>query len=127
MNVFDKFIVGDTENINWVFETRHFNQRLSDNNISREFIVDCVMYEEPLRWDRSPKKHNEYNVIFKAPDNKNYSEIKVVFACEDNTITLVTIMPNQGSGTDRSKNVFKTQEYKDLEKKRLKAISKRKW
>lgn len=125
MNVFDKFIVGQTENIDWVFETTHFNQRLQENGLSREFIVDTVMYEEPLRWDKAG--NNEYEVIFKAPETKIYTEIRVIFACEDNTITLVTVMPNEGSGTDRQKNMFKTKEYKDLEKKRLKAINKRKW
>ena len=73
MNVFDKFIVGDTKNIDWIFETTHFNQRLQDNGISREFIVDTVMYEEPLRWDKSG--NNQYEVIFKAPDTKRYTEI----------------------------------------------------
>lgn len=125
MNVFDKFILGDTENIDWIFETKHFNQRLQDNGISREFIVDTVMYEEPIRWDNAGS--NQYEVIFKAPETKKYTEIRTIFACKDNTITLVTIMPNEGSGTDRQKNMFKTEEYKNLEKKRLKAISKRKY
>ena len=53
MKVFDKFILGDTESIDWCFENTHFNQRLSQNGIKREYIVDTVMYEEPLRYEKS--------------------------------------------------------------------------
>lgn len=125
MKVFDKFIVGDTENINWCFENRHFNERLGQNGIKREWIVDTVMYEEPLRYEKSGD--NEYSVIFKAPENKNYSELKLIFGCHDNTIDLVTVMPNSESATNRHKQKYKSSKQKDIDKKRLKAISKRKW
>ena len=36
MNAFDKFMIGETSTIDWCFENRHFNKRLSDNGISRE-------------------------------------------------------------------------------------------
>ena len=62
MKVFDKFILGDTESIDWCFENTHINQRLSDNGIKREYIVDCVMYEEPLRYEKNG--NNEYEVIY---------------------------------------------------------------
>lgn len=126
MNVFDKFIVGDTENIDWCFENRHFNERLTQNGIKREWIVDTVMYEEPLRYEKSGK-NNEYAVIFKAPENKDYKELKVIFGCNKNTIDLVTIMPNSESATNRQQNKYKSAKQKDIDKKRLKAISKRKW
>ena len=42
MNVFDKFIMGDTADINWCFENRHFIERLDENGISREYVVDCL-------------------------------------------------------------------------------------
>lgn len=123
MDVFDKFLIGDTKSINWCFENRHFNQRLQDNRISRQYIVDTVMYEEPIRYDTSGK--NMYEVIFPAPESKDYPEIKVVFGCHDNTIDLVTIMP-QGK-TNRQKNKFKSDSYKKVEKKRIQAMAKRKY
>ncbi|WP_407416508.1 hypothetical protein [Methanobrevibacter sp.] len=125
MKVFDKFILGDTESIDWCFENTHFNRRLSDNGIKREFIVDTVMYEEPLRYEKSGNE--EYEVIYEAPPNKDYKELKIVFACHGNAIDLVTIMPNFQTATNRQKKKYQSDKRKDIEKKRLKAIAKRKW
>lgn len=125
MNVFDKFIVGDTESIDWCFENTHFNKRLAENGIKRDFIVDTIMYEEPVRYEKSG--NNEYEVIYEAPPNKDYKELKLIFACHENTIDLVTIMPNFQTATNRQKKKYQSDKRKDIEKKRLKAISKRKW
>ena len=120
LTAFEKFEVGKTDSIDWCFENTHFQKRLQDNGISREFIVNTVMYDEPLRYEKSGS--NEYSVYFEAPPTKKYNEIKVVFACEGNRIDLVTIMP-EGT-TERQKNTFKSKEYKDAEKKRKQAMSK---
>ncbi len=125
MNVFDKFIVGDTENIDWCFENTHFNRRLSDNGISREYIVDCVMYEEPISYERL--EDNKYAVVFKAPPSKDYKEIRVVFGCSGNKIDLVTIMRNNETTTNRQNKQFQSAKKKNIEKKRLNALKKRKW
>lgn len=122
MNVFDYFLSGNTEDIDWCFENTHFIQRLNDNRISREFIVNTILYEEPLRYERSG--NNQYEVIYNAPETKNYKEIKVIFACNENSIDLVTIIPIKN--TNRQKNIYKSEKYKKLEKDRIKAISKRK-
>ncbi len=119
LNAFDKFEIGQTESIDWCFENTHFQKRLQDNGISLDFIIKTVKYDEPLRYEKTGK--NQYSVYFKAPATKNYSEIKIVFACCDNKINLVTIMP-EGT-TERQKNTFKSDKYKDIEKKRKKAIS----
>ena len=65
MNVFDKFIMGDTSSINWCFENRHFVERLDENGISRQYIVDCLMNEEPISWEHIEKE--KYAAVFKAP------------------------------------------------------------
>ena len=116
MKVFDRFILGDTENIDWCFENTHFNQRLSDNGIKRQYIVDTVMYEEPLRYEKSGNE--EYEVIYEAPANKDYKEIKLIFACHGNTIDLVTIMPNFQTATNRQKKKYQSDKRKDIDKKR---------
>ncbi|MBR3213030.1 MAG: DUF4258 domain-containing protein [Methanosphaera sp.] len=121
MDVFDRFLIGDTHDIEWCFDNTHFIKRLNQNRISRSFIVDTVFNEEPLRYEVNG--NGKYEVFFKAPENKDYKEIKVVFACADNRIDLVTIMP-LGS-TERQKNRYKSDSYKSLEKKRLQAIRKR--
>lgn len=125
MNVFDRFIVGDTENIDWCFENTHFNRRLSDNGISREFIVDCVMNEEPISYERL--EGNKYAVVFKAPPSKDYKEIRVVFACNGDKIDLVTIMRNNETTTNRQNKQYQSEKKKSIEKKRIQAIKKRKW
>ena len=74
-----------------------------------------------------PIENNEYEVIYEAPPNKDYKELKLIFACHENTIDLVTIMPNFQTATNRQKKKYQSDKQKDIEKKRLKAISKRKW
>jgi hypothetical protein len=69
MNVFDKFIMGDTSSINWCFENRHFIQRLDENGISREYIVDCLLNEEPISWEHVERE--KYAAVFKAPPSKD--------------------------------------------------------
>lgn len=125
MNAFDKFMIGETSTIDWCFENRHFNKRLSDNWISREYVVDCLMDEEPIRYERVD--NNSYAVIYEAPANKTYDEIRIIMSVKGNSINLVTIMRNNESVTDRQKRQYQSNKTKNIEKKRLKAISKRKW
>lgn len=125
MNVFDKFIVGDTAGINWCFENRHFIQRLDENGLKREYVVDCVMNEEPVSYEHLERE--KYAVVFKAPPSKDYKEIRVVMACSGNSIDLVTVMRNNETTTNRQNRQYQTDKKKNIEKKRLKALSKRKW
>ena len=125
MNVFDKFLMGDTSSINWCFENRHFINRLQDNGISRQYVMDCVMNEEPVSWERV--EGSTYAVVFEAPENKDYKEIRVLMACSGNSIDLVTIMRNNETTTSRQNRQYQSDKKKNLEKKRLKALSKRKW
>ena len=125
MDVFDRFIMGDTGTIEWCFENIHFSERLNDNRVSREFLVDCLMNEEPIDYERLDS--NKYAVIFKAPETKDYKEIRVILACKDNTINLVTVMRNNETTTNRQNKQYQSDKKKNLEKKRIKAISKRKY
>lgn len=125
MNAFDKFLIGDMTSINWCFENRHFVKRLQDNGISRKYIVDCLMEEEPIKYEHIDS--STYAAVYKAPPNKDYKEIRVVMAVEGNTINLVTIMRNNETTTERQKRQYQSSEHKNIEKKRLNALSKRKW
>ena len=125
MNVFDKFVMGDTAGIDWCFENRHFIQRLDENGISREYVVDCLLNEEPVSWEHIERE--KYAAVFKAPPSKDYKEIRVVMACKGNSIDLVTIMRNNETTTNRQKKQYQSDKKKNIEKKRLKALSKRKW
>lgn len=125
MNVFDKFVMGDTAGIDWCFENRHFIQRLDENGISREYVVDCLLNEEPISWEHIERE--KYAAVFKAPPSKDYKEIRVVMACKGNSIDLVTVMRNNETTTNRQKKQYQSDKKKNIEKKRLKALSKRKW
>ncbi|MBP3791523.1 MAG: DUF4258 domain-containing protein [Methanobrevibacter sp.] len=125
MNVFDKFLMGETTGINWCFENRHFQQRLDENGLTREYVVDCLMMEEPIKWDR--EDGNLYSVVYKAPSNKDYKEIRLLMACSGNSIDLVTVMRNNETTTNRQNKQYQSNKKKEIEKKRLKALSKRKW
>ena len=125
MNVFDKFLMGDTAGINWCFENRHFVERLQENGISRQYVVDCLMNEEPVSWERV--EGNTYAAVFEAPLNKDYKEIRVLMACSGNSIDLITVMRNNETTTSRQNRQYQSEKKKNIEKKRLKALSKRKW
>lgn len=125
MNVFDKFLMGETVGINWCFENRHFLDRLQENGISREYVVDCLMMEEPISWERT--EGNMYAVVYRAPENKDYKEIRILMACSGNSIDLVTVMRNNETTTDRQNRQYQSSKKKEIEKKRRKALSKRKW
>ena len=115
MNIFDEFIIGNTDVIEWGFDNSHFNQRLLDNGISRKFIEDTVKNQEPLRWEN--ESGSKYAVFFNAPSTKDYKEIKVIFGCEGNKINLVSVIPISKK--------FKPKKYDDFDKKRNKAYLKR--
>ncbi|WP_458403367.1 DUF4258 domain-containing protein [Methanobrevibacter sp.] len=125
MNVFDKFIMGDTSGINWCFENRHFIERLDENGLTRQYVVDCLMNEEPISWEHIERE--KYAAVFKAPQSKDYKEIRVVMACSGNSIDLLTVMRNNETTTSRQNRQYQSDKKKNLEKKRLKALSKRKY
>lgn len=125
MNVFDKFIMGETSSINWCFENRHFQERLDENGLSRSYVMDCLMNEEPVSWEHVERE--KYAVVYKAPSSKDYKEIRILMACSGNSIDLVTIMRNNETTTNRQKKQYQTDKQKNIEKKRIKALSKRKW
>ena len=125
MNVFDKFIMGEVQSIDWCFENRHFIERLDENGISRKYVVDCLLNEEPISWEHVEAE--KYAVVFPAPPSKDYREIRVLMACSGNSIDLVTVMRNNETTTSRQNRQYQSEKKKNIEKKRLKALSKRKW
>ena len=125
MNVFDKFLMGETAGIQWCFENRHFTDRLSENGIPRDYVIDCLMMEEPISYEHV--EGEKYAVVYEAPDNKDYKEIRVILACSGNSIDLVTVMRNNETTTSRQNRQYQSEKKKSIEKKRLKAMSKRKW
>jgi hypothetical protein len=83
------------------------------------------MMEEPVSYEHV--EGDKYAVVYKAPENKDYKEIRVLMACSGNSIDLVTVMRNNETTTNRQNKQYQSDKKKAIEKKRLKALSKRKW
>ena len=81
--------------------------------------------EEPVSYEHV--EDNKYAVVYKAPANKDYKEIRLIMACSGNSIDLVTAMRNNETTTNRQNKQYQSEKKKAIEKKRLKALSKRKW
>ena len=125
MNVFDRFLMGDVSGISFCMENRHFTERLSENGISRQYVTDCLMDEEPVSWEHV--EGDTYAVVYDAPENKDYREIRILMACSGNSIDLITIMRNNETTTSRQNRQYQSEKKKSIEKKKNKALSKRKW
>ena len=83
------------------------------------------MCEEPVSWEHVEAE--KYAAVFPAPPGKDYREIRVIMACSGNSIDLVTVMRNNETTTSRQNRQYQSEKKKSIEKKRLKALSKRKW
>jgi hypothetical protein len=83
------------------------------------------MCEEPISYEHV--EGNKYAVVYEAPPGKDYKEIRILMACSNNSIDLVTVMRNNETTTNRQNRQYQSEKKKSIEKKRLKALSKRKW
>ena len=125
MNIFDRFLIGDVGDINFNFKNTHFLERLRENGLTHEYIMECVFEMEPVSWQHV--EANKYAVVYPAPENKDYKEIRLLMGCSDNSINMITVMMNNETATMRQTRHYQSKEKREIEKKRLKAISKRKF
>ena len=123
MNVFDMYLIGDIDSINWGFNSPHLNQRLQENGIGLNYIQDMIFLNEPV--DFAYSKDNRYEVFFESPET-DYEELKFIFACGSNSIDVITVMPNTLIGSNKNRERFYPDSHKKLKKQQKKAFSKRK-
>ena len=50
-----------------------------------------VLNEEPIYFEHS--RGNRYEVFFETPDTKEYDELKLIFACHNDEIAVISVMP----------------------------------
>ena len=124
MHVFDLYLIGDVDSINWRFNSLHLDQRLRENGIELDYIQDMIFYEEPV--DFAYIGDNRYEVFIESPRSKTYDELKLIFACGDDSIDVITVMPNNLIGSNKNQTMFYTDSHKKLKKQQSKAIAKRK-
>ena len=92
MHVFDLYLMGYVDFINWGFSSLHLEQRLSENGISLDYIQDKIFYEEPI--DFAYSRDNRFEVFFESPETKDYDELKLIFACGVDSIDVISVIPN---------------------------------
>ena len=119
MNVFDMYLMGDVDSINWGFSSQHLEQRLKENGIKLDYIQDLVFYEEPL--DHSRISDDRFEVFFEAPQDKSYGQLRLIFACGRDSIDVITVIPTTIGCTNRYKSKFETVDYKKMKKMLAKA------
>ena len=124
MNVFDLYLIGDVDSINWGFQSLHLNQRLRDNGINLDYIQDLVFNEVPI--DFAYSRDNRFEVFFETPDTKDYAELKLIFACGSNSIDVISVMPNTLNGSYKNQTKYCSDSHKKLKKQQAKAYAKRK-
>ena len=78
MHVFDLYLIGDVDSINWGFHSGHLDQRLRENCIKLDYIQDMIFYEEPV--DFAYIGDNRYEVFIESPRSKKYAELRLIFA-----------------------------------------------
>ena len=95
--MFLHFLNKDVEKIAWDFRPAHFRFRSMENRLSKEELESMVRNCEYVHWEKSdennPKYKDRYQVFFKAPDFKNYDEVKIIFHCNPSNIAVITVMP----------------------------------
>ena len=123
MHVFDLYLIGDVDSINWGFHSPHLNRRLRENCIKLDYIQDMIFYEEPV--DFAYIGDNRYEVFIESPRSKTYDELKLIFACGDDSIDVITVMPNNHVGNNKNQTMFYTDRHKKFKKQQSKAIAKR--
>ena len=124
MNVFDRYLSGDMEGIEWNFNKLHLDERLKLNGISKDFIKNKILNDDPN--DSYESRDNSYVVFFDAPESKDCDEIRVIFYCNRNEISVVSIMPNTDIGTLKNQDKHRSSDDLNLRHHVAKAHSKRK-
>lgn len=123
MNVFDLYIMGEVDSIEWNFNCLHLSDRLRENCVNLDYVKDMVLNEEPTYFEHS--RDNRYEVFIETPETKEYDELKLIFACNSNTIAVISVMPNNLIGTKKNQTKFYSNHMKNIKNLTAKAHAKR--
>lgn len=126
MSVFDNYLEGKMDNIQWNFNIAHLQDRLRMNRLTADYLKDTLLNGFPTDWEKSQDYSDRYVVFYEAPESKNYDEIKVILRCIQNEINVISVMPNNNIGTLKNQNRHCGAAYKNHKKQIQKAYSKRK-
>ena len=113
-NLVDQLYFG-TLDVNCVnLNFNHFQKRLAENRFSLDFIKNLLFNEEMLDYNKSQNYENGYELLYLAPDSKDFDKITVCVKIFNDCINVMTIYGDNFSSSKRRRNSSKP---KDLLKK----------
>ena len=97
----------DVDRVNIKFD------HIRDRSILNRFSVDCIknllFNEEMLDYDVSDEKYaNGYELLYEAPDTKEYGLIKICVQIFNNCINVMTVYPPNYSCSKKRQNSTKS-------------------
>jgi len=108
-SLIDQLYVGtlDVDRVNIKFD--HIRDRSILNRFSMDFIRHLIFNEEMVDYDVSSEEYkNGYELLYKAPDNKEYGLIKICVKIFNNCINVMTVYPPNYSCSKRRQKSTKS-------------------
>ena len=122
MNIFDRFLVGDMDNVDLNLNNPHINESIRKNSLNREDVINALLYEEVSDWEMG---HDGRLVVFytcealnTSPMAKDHKYYKMVLNSLNGSLNVVTVIPET--------RLFRDSVSKRRDKQVAKAFSKRK-
>ena len=105
-NLVDQLYVG-TLDVNCVnLNFNHFQERLVENRFSFDFIENLLFNEEMLDYNKSEYYENGYELLYPAPDSKEYGKIKICVKIFNDCINVMTIYEDRFSASKSRRNAY---------------------
>ena len=107
-NLVDQLYVG-TLNVNCVnLNFNHLKQRLNENRLSLDFVKNLLFNEEMLDYNESEYYENGYELLYDAPNSKDYGKIKICVKIFNDCINVMTIYAENNTSTKSRRNSSKS-------------------
>lgn len=107
-NLVDQLYVG-TLDVNCVnLNFNHFQKRLAENRFSLDFIKNLLFNEEMLDYNKSQNYENGYELLYLAPDSKDFDKITVCVKIFNDCINVMTIYGDNFSSSKKKEEFIKT-------------------
>ena len=106
-NLIDQLYVGtlDVDRVNLNFN--HFRQRLVENKLSLDFVKNLLFNEEMLDYNVSENHENGYELLYEAPDSKDFEKITICVKIFNDCINVMTIYGDNFTSSKRRRNSSK--------------------
>ena len=127
ISLVDELYLGtlDSKYIN--FNNKHFLKRLEDNKISLDFVKNLILNEDIIEYRHSENYgRDSYELLYPAPDSKDYNNLKVCVKIYNGCINLMTIMDDGLSSSKSRRNSTKSNKKRNEDALIYKAYKKRK-